>query len=85
VCERCDRRAAEIGFREIQYNAFARVRANVNARASLYLSLSICVRIIHIYGGQSDISAGVASAKPIKVQMHGDASGMPSSTLTGKL
>lgn len=31
------------------------------------------------------MSVRVASAKPIKVQMHGDAGGMPSSTLTGKL
>lgn len=50
-----------------------------------HMHASICIRIIHIYGRQSDISAGMASAKPIKVQMHGDAGGMPSSILTGKL
>lgn len=64
-----------------QYNAY--VYACVNANA--YVCTSICIRIIHIYRRQSNVSARMASAKPIKVQMHGDAGGMPSSTLTGKL
>lgn len=64
-----------------QYNAY--VYACVNANA--YACTSICIRIIHIYRKQSNVSARMASAKPIKVQMHGDADGMPSSMLTGEL
>lgn len=59
------------------------VYACVNANA--YACTSICIRIIHIYRKQNNVSAAMASAKPIKVQMHGDAGGIPSSILTGKL
>lgn len=68
----------ENGFK---YNAYVYACVNTNA----YACASICIRIIHIYKRQSDVSARMARAKPIKVQMHGDAGGIPSSTLTGKL
>lgn len=33
---------------------------------------------------QSGLEDDIASAEPIKVQMHGDADGIPSGTVTGK-
>lgn len=55
----------------------------MRALTRTHMHALLFVYALYIFMKQSDVSAAMASAKPIKVQMHGDADGIASSILTG--